>query len=119
MTIILKAIISVSLNRYNFIGYYRKYPMFANISSLCYECWHLALTSGYIATRFLKLLLVMILYIARFDAPLLAKGVGEIGNLKLDSFPSFFKQDLLAMDAHRHPYIERLGMMVSRCFSFH
>ncbi len=29
----------------------------------------------------------------------------------LDNFPHLFKVDLLSIDAHRHPYIERLGMM--------
>ncbi len=51
-------------------------------------------------------------YIGRFDTPILAHGIGEIGPVKLDSFPFIFKQDLIAVDAHRHPYLERLGMMV-------
>ena len=29
----------------------------------------------------------------------------------LDNFPHIFRQSILAADAHRHPYIERLGMM--------
>ncbi len=100
--------------RYNFVGFYRKNPLVANISSLCFECWHLALTSSYIIMRIIKLFIVIIVYLGRYDTPVLAQGVGEIGNIKLDAFPFFFKQDLLALDAHRHPYLERLGMMV-RC----
>ena len=94
------------------MGFYRKRPLFANISGLCFECWHLALTSSYIVVRCVKLILIVIGYIGRFDTPVLNQGVGEFGPLKLDAFPFIFKQDLLAIDSHRHPYIERLGMMV-------
>lgn len=103
-------------NRYNFVGFYRRNPLVANISSLCFECWHLALTSGYIIFRCVKLLIIIIVYIGRFDTPVLGHGVGEIGPVKLDAFPFIFRQDLLATDAHRHPFIERLGMMVRRKF---
>jgi len=58
-----------------------------------------------------KLIIVVLVYVGRFDRPVLAEGVGELGPLKLDNFPNIFRQDLLAIDAHRHPYIERLGMM--------
>jgi len=58
-----------------------------------------------------KLIIVVLVYVGRFDRPVLAEGVGELGPLKLDNFPNIFRQDLLAIDTHRHPYIERLGMM--------
>lgn len=112
LTITLNVLIDVFC-RYNFVGFYRKRPLVANISSLCFECWHLALTSSYIILRVVKLFIIIIVYVGRFDTPVLAQGVGEIGPIKLDAFPFIFKQDLLAIDAHRHPYIERLGMMVS------
>lgn len=110
-TLILKVILSFFLNNYGFTGFYRKRPLLANISSLCFECWHLALTSSYIIMRIVKLFIIIIIYIGRIDTPVLGQGVGEIGPIKLDAFPFIFKQDLLAIDAHRHPYIERLGMM--------
>ena len=94
------------------MAFYRKRPLFANISHLCFEYWHLVLTSGYIVARCVKLTLVVIAYMGRFDTPILNRGVGEIGPLKLDPYPFIFQQDLLAIDSHRHPYIERLGMMV-------
>lgn len=62
--------------------------------------------------RVVKLFIIIIIYVGRYDTPVLAQGVGEIGPIKLDAFPFIFRQDLLAMDAHRHPYLERLGMMV-------
>ena len=95
------------------MAFYRIQPLYANISYLCFECWSLALTSSYIVVRGVKLILVVIGYIGRYDTPVLNDGVGQIGPLKLDNFPFMFRQDLLAIDSHRHPYIERLGMMVS------
>mmetsp|Transcript_1545 Transcript_1545/g.1898 ORF Transcript_1545/g.1898 Transcript_1545/m.1898 type:complete len:560 (+) Transcript_1545:1461-3140(+) len=111
VTLIVKIIVSKFLTKYSFVGFYRKRPLVANIASLCFECWHLALTSSYIILRVVKLFFIIIVYVGRFDTPMLARGVGEIGAVKLDAFPFIFKQDLLAIDAHRHPYIERLGMM--------
>mmetsp|Transcript_10121 Transcript_10121/g.14728 ORF Transcript_10121/g.14728 Transcript_10121/m.14728 type:complete len:1032 (-) Transcript_10121:116-3211(-) len=110
-TLLVKVVASILLNNYNFDGYYRKNPVFANISNLCFECWHLTITSGYVIARFVKLTVIVILFLGRYDVPILADGVGEIGKIRLDNFPHVFKMDLLAIDAHRHPYIERLGMM--------
>ncbi len=61
--------------------------------------------------RAIKLLIVVIFNLGRLDRPILAPGVGELGPVALDNFPNIFAKDLLATDAHRHPYIERLGMM--------
>lgn len=61
--------------------------------------------------RAVKLIVVVMVNLGRFDRPILAKGVGDIGPIALDNFPNIFAKDLLATDAHRHPYIERLGMM--------
>ena len=112
VTLIVKVFVSMFLENYTFSGFYRKRPLVANIASLCFESWHLALTASYIIMRVVQLFIVILVYIARFDTPILAKGVGVIGGIKLDSFPFIFRQDLLAVDAHRHPYIERLGLMV-------
>lgn len=40
-----------------------------------------------------------------------AEGVGVIFNSPLDSYPMAFRRDLIIHDAHRHPWIERLGTM--------
>lgn len=56
-------------------------------------------------------MVIVTLFLGRYDVPVLAEGVGEIGKIRLDNFPHVFKMDLLAIDAHRHPYIERLGVM--------
>ena len=52
------------------------------------------------------------LFIARIDTPFLAPGVGRIAGVELDSYPVSFRKDLLLHEAHRHPYIERLGMLL-------
>jgi len=41
----------------------------------------------------------------------LAPGVGAIGPIELDHFPYAFRRDLLAHEAHRHPYIELFGQL--------
>lgn len=110
-TLVVKAIVSTFLNQYNFVGFYRKRPVLANIANVGFECWHLAVTSGFIIVRAIKLIFIVIFNLGRFDRPILAKGVGEIGPVVLDNFPNIFAKDLLATDAHRHPYIERMGMM--------
>lgn len=42
---------------------------------------------------------------------ILAPGVGRIGPVELDSFPYSFRKDLVLHEAHRHPYIESLGVL--------
>jgi len=58
-----------------------------------------------------KLLITAALYVGRIDTPLLAPGIGQVGQLELDSYPSIFLKDVLSHEAHRHPYIELLGVM--------
>eukprot|EP00594_Rhizosolenia_setigera_P004606 CAMPEP_0178953056 /NCGR_PEP_ID=MMETSP0789-20121207/8201_1 /TAXON_ID=3005 /ORGANISM="Rhizosolenia setigera, Strain CCMP 1694" /LENGTH=1011 /DNA_ID=CAMNT_0020634261 /DNA_START=593 /DNA_END=3628 /DNA_ORIENTATION=- len=110
-TMIVKSLITLFLNKYSFVGFYRKRPVVANISNAAFESWLLATTSGFIVMRALKLIVVVVFNLGRFDRPILAPGVGEVGPVKMDKFPSVFVQDLLSTDAHRHPYIERLGIL--------
>jgi hypothetical protein len=41
--------------------------------------------------------------------PFLAKGLGRIGPIELDGYPTIHLRELLSHEAHRHPYIELLG----------
>ena len=111
VTVICKVIILLSLRRVLFSGFYRKSPAFANCLLVVMECWNLALTVVSMLQRLIKLLLVSAFYVGRLDTPLLAKGVGNLGPIPLDDDPIQFRKDLLMHDAHRHPYMERLGVM--------
>lgn len=39
----------------------------------------------------------------------LAPGVGELGPLELDPFPTIHMRDIMSHEAHRHPYMEAMG----------
>jgi len=58
-----------------------------------------------------KLYFISLSSVGKIDRPLLAKGVGELGNIELDAYPTMHVRDLVAFEAHRHPYIEILGTM--------
>lgn len=94
-------------------AYYRFRPAGNNIAILARECGLTAATQGYVAIRIFKLLLMTIFYIGRLDTPFLYEGVGEIERcgFRFDNEPYVFRMDILQHEAHRHPYIETLGMM--------
>jgi hypothetical protein len=58
-----------------------------------------------------KLLITAALYVGRIDTPFLAPGVGRVGNFELDGYPVIFVKDILSHEAHRHPYLELMGVM--------
>lgn len=68
-------------------------------------------TTAFILVRMFKLVLVAVSSIGTIDRRFLAPGVGQIGPLELDPYPTIHTRDLVAHEAHRHPYIETLGVM--------
>lgn len=92
-------------------AFYRKKPASANISALAFECTNFSLTVGFVALRMCKLILAAALFVGRIDTPVLADGVGRFGNFEIDNYPYIFYKDILSHEAHRHPYIELLGVM--------
>ncbi|CAB9504800.1 expressed unknown protein [Seminavis robusta] len=117
---ILCGIISVALVRLAFVctcrctmykSFYRTKPGPANISILALEWGNFALSAGYILVRALKLLLASATFIGRVDTPFLAHNVGRIGPLELDNYPVVHMKEVLSHEAHRHPYIEQLGVI--------
>jgi len=62
--------------------------------------------------RALKLFAICTFYIGRIDTQLFAPGVGWfLDKIPLDGLPHCFYRDLLLHDAHRHPLIDRLGLV--------
>ena len=90
-------------------AFYRRRPGRANLHSLLWEAAWIALSVLFVASRAIKLTIVAALQIGRIDIPFLADGVGVYGSFQLDRFPDIFRQDILAHEAHNHPFIERLS----------
>lgn len=110
VTLIRVGIFCIGRSRY-FRAFYRTKPAAANIFFLAMEWANFALSAGFIFVRMIKLLLVTSLSLGRIDSRFLAKGVGEIGPLEFDAFPTIHLRDILSHEAHRHPYISVLGTM--------
>ena len=87
---------------------YRDRPFSGNVVILALECWGFGVTAGYLLVRVCKLLGVALFYVGRIDQVMLADDL--LGDM-LDKYPINFRKDLLSHEAHRHPYIERLGVM--------
>lgn len=96
---------------YASMGLLRTNPSRANFSTLLVECWSLPLGSGFMLARGIMLSLISLFYIGRVDSPLFASGVGQIGNIDIDKYPSSFRRDIILHEAHRHPYMELMGTM--------
>jgi hypothetical protein len=111
LILVIKIIVLILLRNLFFKNFYRKKPAAANLFFLIMEVWNVALSVGYIIMRVIKIILISLFYIARFDEPFLAPGVGRIGAIELDGFSLCFRKDLLLHEAHRHPYIELFGML--------
>jgi hypothetical protein len=58
-----------------------------------------------------KILLISAASIGQIDRRLLAEGVGQLGRIEFDPYPTIHVIELVSHEAHRHPYIEILGTM--------
>lgn len=92
-------------------GYYRRRPAASNIMNVVLEAWNLGLSIGTVTSRVIKLLVVTCFYIGRIDTPMLAPGANFVAGANLDPSPDAFRKDLLIHEAHRHPFLERLGLL--------
>jgi hypothetical protein len=93
-----------------FASFYRRHPAIANIVGLMFECWNIALASGFVVIRAVKLIFTSASYIGRVDIPMLHIH-GRLRPWSVDLYPMIFRADVLAHEAHRHPYIETLGLV--------
>lgn len=92
-------------------GYYRRSVGLTNFVGVILESWNLGLTTSYMLLRTFKLLIAATLFIGRVDIPFLSEPACYLGPVELDPYPLMFRKDILSHEAHRHPYIERLGVM--------
>ncbi len=109
--VVIKLVILLSCRCALYGAFYRRRPAEANIGAVALECSNFALSVGFVFLRMVKLLITAAVFIGRIDTPFLAPGVGKVGPLQLDFYPYIYRKDILATDAHRHPYIETLGVM--------
>ena len=111
VTVVISATLVTLLRKKFYKAFYRKKPAAANIMNIVMEAWNVGLSIGYALGRAAKLIGLTAIYLGRIDTPFLAKGVGSIGDIALDTLPVSFRKDLMLHEAHRHPYLERLGCM--------
>lgn len=91
-----------------FVGYYRQKVFHSNVILLVLQCWYIGISILYTITRLGTLAMLALIYSGRYDCLFLADGIDI---LRLDSMPLAFIKDILLHEAHRHPYIERLGVI--------
>ena len=111
ITLLVKQVTMILIRKVVFVGLFRKDPAASNLTMLVLESWSLGLTVWTVMVRLIKLIVVSAFYCGRIDTPLFARGVGEIGPIAIDTYPIQFRKDLVVHDAHRHPYMERLGVI--------
>lgn len=105
-----KACLMVLFRSKCFNGFYRRRPAVANIVGLMFECWNFVLAIGFIFIRAIKLMFTSVFYIGRIDVPML-QIYGRVRPWNVDFLPMIFRADILAHEAHRHPYIETIGLV--------
>jgi len=111
LVILVRGLLSIFCRRTLYRGFYRIRPLTANSIALLNSCLNFAISTATVLIRMGKLILLACLYVGRIDTPFVADKVGEYGNgiIKLEGYNQWFVADLLAVEAHRHPYIETLG----------
>lgn len=106
-------LITRSFRNFSFRGFYRIKPLGANIYSLPYECLNIGLTVTMAIGRAVVLFFLSIFHVGRLDIPFVAEDVGDYlyDYVQLEQYNIWFNVAVLSVEAHRHPYLETLGVM--------
>eukprot|EP00804_Cyclotella_cryptica_P012972 CCRYP_002307-RD/>CCRYP_002307-RD protein AED:0.22 eAED:0.22 QI:0/0.86/0.87/1/0.93/0.87/16/751/894 len=91
--------------------FYRASPAVANCVSVLLEAWNLGISVFFVFIRMVTLVITAFIYVARVDIPFLSDSADEVGGMIIDKWPFVFRKDMLQHEAHRHPYLERIGVM--------
>jgi hypothetical protein len=110
ITIVLKMVVTTLCRKRFYRAFYRTNPGRSNLSILALECWFIGLGGGVLIGRIAQFLLASAFWIGRIDEPFLADNVDLLG-YKFDYIPLNYTKEILVHEAHRHPFIERLGSM--------
>ncbi|EJK73318.1 hypothetical protein THAOC_05067 [Thalassiosira oceanica] len=73
--------------------------------------WQLGVTTLYVLKRMVTLIAASFVFVGRIDVPFLSERADEIAGYQLDKFPFVFRKDMLLHEAHRHPYLDILGLI--------
>lgn len=109
--LLVRILILIGLRSAFYSAFYRRNAAVANIWFLFLEVWNVGLAVGFVAARAIKIIMIAVFFLARIDTPILAPGVGHIGPVELDGFNTAFRKDMLLHESHRHPLIERFGLL--------
>eukprot|EP00547_Thalassionema_nitzschioides_P005901 CAMPEP_0194201652 /NCGR_PEP_ID=MMETSP0156-20130528/1868_1 /TAXON_ID=33649 /ORGANISM="Thalassionema nitzschioides, Strain L26-B" /LENGTH=943 /DNA_ID=CAMNT_0038926899 /DNA_START=232 /DNA_END=3060 /DNA_ORIENTATION=+ len=112
VTMCLRILLVVYIDDYLYTAWYRKKPVIVTVLTVIMELWNLALSFGTIIGRSVKLISIACLHIGRIDTLFLADNVNLLfrpGPL-IDTYANAFGCDMLIHEAHRHPFLERLGV---------
>ncbi|CAB9507079.1 expressed unknown protein [Seminavis robusta] len=110
ITTLVKSLMVSFCRKRLFRAFYRVFPGRSNYVTLALECWYIGLGGGVLIGRLTQFLLASAFWIGRIDEPFLAPNVNLLG-YKFDYVPLNYSSEILIHEAHRHPFIERLGTM--------
>ena len=110
-TILVKWLVLIAFRMKNQKAFYRKSVVKANIVGVILQAWNLGLTATFVLWRAIKLFIAAQTFIGRIDVFFLSDRASGIGVLDYDVFPIIFQKDILLKESHRHPDLERLGVM--------